>query len=104
MSDVTMAIGENIRKARERKGLRQEQVAEMAGIPLSTYKNYEHGKQPLTRRPDRAIARTLGVSADELVFEESERQVADELRALFKRFEVLPPDLKNPSQSGTGAC
>ncbi|HHM8691164.1 TPA: helix-turn-helix domain-containing protein, partial [Pseudomonas aeruginosa] len=41
-----MAIGENIRKARERKGLRQEQVAEMAGIPLSTYKNYEHGKQP----------------------------------------------------------
>ncbi|MCT7418429.1 helix-turn-helix domain-containing protein [Pseudomonas aeruginosa] len=26
-----MAIGENIRKARERKGLRQEQVAEMAG-------------------------------------------------------------------------
>ncbi|WP_409937874.1 helix-turn-helix domain-containing protein [Pseudomonas aeruginosa] len=33
MSDVTMAIGENIRKARERKGLRQEQVAEMAGIP-----------------------------------------------------------------------
>ncbi|WP_313958952.1 helix-turn-helix transcriptional regulator [Pseudomonas aeruginosa] len=31
MSDAPMAIGENIRKARERKGLRQEQVAEMAG-------------------------------------------------------------------------
>ncbi|MCO3072300.1 helix-turn-helix transcriptional regulator [Pseudomonas aeruginosa] len=98
MSDVTMAIGENIRKARERKGLRQEQVAEMAGIPLSTYKNYEHGKQPPPGDRLGAIARTLGVSADELVFEESERQVADELRALFKRFEVLPPDLKTQAK------
>ncbi|WP_349632739.1 helix-turn-helix domain-containing protein [Pseudomonas aeruginosa] len=60
MSDVTMAIGENIRKARERKGLRQEQVAEMAGIPLSTYKNYEHGKQPPPGDRIGAIARTLG--------------------------------------------
>ncbi|RAL81817.1 putative prophage PSPPH05, DNA-binding protein [Pseudomonas aeruginosa] len=32
------------------------------------------------------------------MFEESERQVADELRALFKRFEVLPPDLKTQAK------
>ncbi|MDL4541111.1 helix-turn-helix domain-containing protein [Pseudomonas aeruginosa] len=65
----------------------------MAGIPLSTYKNYEHGKQPPPGDRIGAIARTLGVSADELVFEESERQVADELTSPIQRGStVLPPD------------
>lgn len=98
LSDVAVAIGENIRKARERKGLKQEQVADMAGIPLSTYKNYEHGKQPPPGDRIGAIARSLGVSADELVFEEAERQVSDELRAMFKRFETLPPELKTQAK------
>ncbi|MCT7418570.1 helix-turn-helix domain-containing protein [Pseudomonas aeruginosa] len=31
----------------------------MAGIPLSTYKNYEHGKQPPPGDRIGAIARTL---------------------------------------------
>lgn len=97
-SEMAMAIGENIQKAREHKGFKQEQVAQMTGIPLSTYKNYEHGKQPPPGDRIGAIARALGVSADEIVFDEGERQVADELRALFKRFEALPPELKSQAK------
>lgn len=98
LSEVTMAIGENIKRAREHKGLKQEEVAEKAGIPLSTYKNYEHGKQPPPGDRIGAIARALGVSADEIVFDESERQVTDELKAIFRRFDELPPELKTQAK------
>jgi transcriptional regulator with XRE-family HTH domain len=94
-SGEMMNIGENLSKAREDKGLTQAQVAVIAGIPLSTYKKYEAGAQPPPGDRIGALARALGISADELVMEESERHVSEELRALFHRFDLLPDDMKS---------
>jgi len=89
-----MSIHQNIQKSREIKGLRQEEVAELAKIPLSTYKNYEQGKQLPPADRLKAIALALGVSTDSLVFEEKEIEVGEEMRPFLKRFETLPSELK----------
>jgi len=89
-----MSINRNIQKARESKGLRQEEVSEMTRIPLSTYRNYEHGKQLPPADRLKAIALALGVSTDSLVFEEKEIEVSEEMRPFLKRFETLPSELK----------
>lgn len=90
-----MSIGENLSKAREGKGLTQAQVAANAGIPLSTYKKYEVGSQPPPGDRIGALARALGISADELVMDASERNVSEELRAIFIRFDMLPDEMKS---------
>jgi len=91
----TMNIGENLSKARESKGLTQSQVAASAGIPLSTYKKYEGGSQPPPGDRIGSLAKALGISADELVMDESERHVSEELRAIFMRFDLLPDEMKS---------
>ena len=59
-----MGFSENLRKARENKGLTQQQVADSMGISKSTYCGYETGK----RQPDVAkikeLSRVLGTPAD----------------------------------------
>jgi len=93
-SKETMTIATNLKKARESRGLTQEQVSTLTGIPVATYKNYERGKQPPPGDRIGTLARALAVSADDIVMEESDRHVSDELRAIFQRFDQLPDDMK----------
>jgi transcriptional regulator with XRE-family HTH domain len=89
-----MTIASNLKKARKSMGLTQEQLSERTGIPVPTLKKYEGGKQPPPGDRIGALARALAVSADDIVLEESERKVSDELRAIFKRFDQMPEDMK----------
>ncbi|WP_119689039.1 helix-turn-helix domain-containing protein [Clavibacter michiganensis] len=94
LSQETMTIASNLRKARKSMGLTQEQLSERTGIPVATLKKYEGGKQPPPGDRIGALARALAVSADDIVLEESERRVSDELRAIFQRFDQLPDEMK----------
>lgn len=62
-----MSFNENLRSARERKHLTQQQVADLLGIDKSTYCGYETGK----RQPDvpklKNILKILDISGDELL-------------------------------------
>lgn len=62
-----MSFSENLRAARERRGLTQQQVADLMGIDKSTYCGYETEK----RQPDvqklKKLSKILGVSGDELL-------------------------------------
>jgi transcriptional regulator with XRE-family HTH domain len=93
-SREAMTIASNLKKARKSMGLTQEQLSERTGIPVPTLKKYEGGKQPPPGDRIGALARALAVSADDIVLEESERKVSDELRAIFKRFDQMPEDMK----------
>ncbi|WP_242016260.1 helix-turn-helix domain-containing protein, partial [Pseudomonas aeruginosa] len=90
----TMTIGENIRRAREAKGLTQREVWEATGISESSYKSYEKGERPPPGDKIVTLARLLGVSTDDLLLDEAERDVSDDLRAIFVRFNHLPAEEK----------
>lgn len=62
-----MSFADNLRSAREMRGLTQQQIADMMGITKSTYCGYETGK----RQPDvpkiKQLSQILNVTADTLL-------------------------------------
>lgn len=60
-------IGINVRVARIRKGMTQSELAEKAGVALSTISFVENGKHKAVRAPTISkLANALGVSAESL--------------------------------------
>ena len=62
----------NIKSLRERKNLTQEFVANELGISQNTYSNIENGTVKLTIERLIEISKVLGVSAEELIANESQ--------------------------------
>ena len=58
---------ENLKKARERLGLSQVEVAEKVGISQPMYSYYESGLKTPTLHLAKTMANVLGVSLDYLV-------------------------------------
>ncbi|KPC22852.1 Uncharacterized protein AC497_1739 [Pseudomonas savastanoi pv. glycinea] len=44
------------------------------------------------------LAKVLGVSTDELLLGESELTVSEDLRPILKRFDSLPPEIRNQAR------
>ena len=60
-------FNENLRIARERKGISQKDMAESIGVAKSTYSLYESGNREPGVPTIKKIADVLNVSADELL-------------------------------------
>lgn len=60
-------IGNRIKKYRKSKGITQKEVALRAGIPYSTYSNYENNNREPNQEQLRKIASALGTSEVELL-------------------------------------
>ena len=54
-----MTFAERLRSLREQKGLTQQQLADAAGIPIGTLRDYEQGK----RRHDPSLAVVVKIAA-----------------------------------------
>lgn len=59
-------MGERLRKLRTQKGLTQKQVSEFIGIPASTYRDWEYGKQ-IKGEPYEKLAVVLDVTISQLI-------------------------------------
>ncbi len=60
-------FNENLRLAREQKGMSQKDVAERIGVAKSTYSLYESGNREPNVQTIKKIADVLCISADELL-------------------------------------
>ena len=60
-------FNENLRDAREQKGLSQKEVAEKIGVAKSTYSLYESGNREPNVQTIKKISDVLNVSADKLL-------------------------------------
>lgn len=60
-------FNENLRIARERKGMTQKEVADAIGVAKSTYSLYESGNREPNVMTIKKIADILKVSADDLL-------------------------------------
>ena len=67
-------FNENLRLARERKGISQKNIAENIGVAKSTYSLYESGNREPNVQTIKKIADFLNVSADELLGIDDEPQ------------------------------
>lgn len=99
MSGIPMSIGENLKAKRETAGLSQKALAGLIDTAVNTYIGWEHDKNPPPADKVAAIARCLGCSTDELIFERSERSVSEDMRALFRRMEQLPENMQSQARA-----
>lgn len=86
-----MPFSEKLSKMRKDKGLTQQQLAAMIGVGIAQVRRYEKGNSSPTLEVIKNIARTLGISADELLFDKGEG-VADKRimdKKLLEQFEMV---------------
>ena len=91
MEDNIMAFAEKISKLRNERGFTQQDMANMIGVGIAQIRRYEKGKSSPTLEVIKNIAKTLGVSADELIFDEGEGVAAAKIvdRKLLEQFELI---------------
>lgn len=64
--DIQKAFGARVRALRLRKGLSQEQLAELASLHRTYVSSVELGERNISLKNIHRLARALGVSAQEL--------------------------------------
>ena len=86
-----MPFAEKLSKLRNERGLTQQEMASLIGVGIAQMRRYEKGKSSPTLDVIKNIARTLGVSADELIFDENERVAAAKIldRKMLEQFEQI---------------
>ena len=89
--DCIMPFAEKLLKLRNERGLTQQDMASLIGVGIAQMRRYEKGKSSPTLEVIKNIARTLGISADELIFDENERVAAAKIldRELLQQFELV---------------
>jgi len=65
--DIERVVAANIRAARKRKGISQDELAELAGLDRAHLYRLESGKQSMTLRTLKIIADTLGLRVRDLI-------------------------------------
>lgn len=75
---------ENLKSARIKKGMTQEQVASAVGVAVTTYSNWELGKREPNVLKIKALAKVLGVTGNELLgLDPPEKTRFDELQMKY---------------------
>ena len=90
-----MSFGKRLLELRRKRGLTQQQLCELVSVHVTQLRNYEAGRSQPTLEVIRKLALALDVTADELVFDPSERapQVSNkELIKQWERIEELPEE------------
>jgi Predicted transcriptional regulator with C-terminal CBS domains len=86
-----MPFAEKLSKMRKDRGFTQQEMAQKAGVGIAQLRRYEGGKSSPTLEVIKNIARTLGVSTDELIFDENEGVASTKIidRELLEQFEMV---------------
>jgi transcriptional regulator with XRE-family HTH domain len=91
LEGYVMPFARKLTKMRKEKGLTQEEMAKKAGVGIAQMRRYEKGKSSPTLEVIKNIAKTLGVSADELIFDKNEGVASAKIldRELLEQFELV---------------
>lgn len=87
-----MDFATRLASARKQRGLTQQDLADHASVHVTQIRRYEAGTAAPTLDVLRNLAIALHVSTDSLVFAETERAPADDLRLAFEATNDLDPD------------
>jgi transcriptional regulator with XRE-family HTH domain len=67
--ELSVRLGRNIRQLRQARGLTQQQMAKLSGLPRATWSNLESGGGNPTLAVLHAVAMAFQVSLEEIVAE-----------------------------------
>lgn len=86
-----MAFANTLSKIRKNRQLTQQELAEQVGIGISQMRRYEKGSSSPTLEVIKNLALSLGVSTDELIFDDNERIAAGRIldKELLRHFEMI---------------
>jgi transcriptional regulator with XRE-family HTH domain len=86
-----MAFANRLTEIRKSRNLTQQELAQKVGVGISQMRRYEKGSSSPTLEVIRNLAITLGVSTDELIFDNSERVAASRIldKELLRQFETV---------------
>ncbi len=86
-----MPFSKKLSKMRNDKGLTQQQLAAMIGVGIAQVRRYEKGNSSPTLEVIKNIARSLGISADELIFDKGEGVADNRImdKKLLEQFEMV---------------
>ncbi len=86
-----MAFANKLTAIRKSRNLTQQELAEKVGIGISQMRRYEKGSSSPTLEVIKNLAITLGVSTDELIFDNNERVAASRIldKELLRQFETV---------------
>lgn len=87
-----MAFSDRLAAFRKERGFTQKSLAEASGLSQIQVHRYENGSAQPTLEALKRLAVTLGVTADELVFEKEERGPGEDLRLQFEAISRFAPD------------
>jgi transcriptional regulator with XRE-family HTH domain len=94
-----VSFPQHLAELRKRKGLTQQQLAELIGVHVVQLRRYEGGTSQPTLDVIRSLAVALGVSADELLFDKNGRGPDDDLRLQFEAVTQFSPEDKKVVKS-----
>ncbi len=88
---LTMPFAEKLSRFRNDKGLTQQEMAQKIGMGIAQIRRYEAGKSSPTLEVIKNIAKTLGVSTDELIFDNDNELASTRIpdRKLLEQFEMI---------------
>jgi len=86
-----MSFGKNLSRFRKEKGLTQEELVKKSGVGISQIRRYEADKSSPTLDVITRLAKALGISIDEMVFDKNKGIAAGKLmdRELLEQFEII---------------
>lgn len=79
-----MSFAKRLHALRKEQGLTQKALADMAGTHLTQIQRYESGETQPNLDALKKLALALHVTTDTLVFDEGEREPADDLKLAFE--------------------
>lgn len=87
----SMSFGKNLSRFRKEKSLTQEDLVKRSGVAISQIRRYEADKSSPTLDVITRLAKALGVSIDELVFDKATGIAASKImdKELLEQFEMV---------------
>ena len=89
--EENMPFSEKLSTLRTTRGFTQQQMSQMIGVGIAQMRRYEKGSSSPTLEVIKNIAKTLGVSSDELLFDEGESIASSRIpdKKLMTQFELV---------------
>ncbi|WP_299146767.1 helix-turn-helix transcriptional regulator [uncultured Tateyamaria sp.] len=89
-----MSFDKNLLRLRKSRNLTQDQMAELVGMHVTSIKTYETGKTQPSLDGLKKIITAFGITADELLFDEHERDPSMDLKLAFEAVTQMNEDDK----------